>query len=551
MKRRSIIKVVLYILGSIAVILSLASWIFYSFYFEKTLNKVVIPRIEQAAFQATHGRFTLTLDKIFYKRGTLVCNTFILSRVAYDSSEHGVVLERLTLDSARFEGISWWDILWKKDIHLKSLQMEAPKLYMRSIDTDRALLRNTHYDTAKKSTVALSDLPAISCDSIILHNCSLFLPTPATKSIDQAYRNITIRLTDFLLDPKRTKLQPVLFSKRVDFELPGGSYSVSDSMYSLRVKGIRGSLSDSLITVDTFTYKPNYSEQEFADRHKYIQGQLEFGCSGITVRGINFSKLLSGKGLSVRSCEAASWYVNYYGDLRKPHDPHPPDAVLPHTILNSIKFPIDLDSVILEHGTIHHQERVTGSTHASLLTFTEARVSASPLCTDQLNPLYSEPLHISVSAFFMGKGKVIATIVYPIHQKAFDLHVHATVGPFDLPVLNSYLVSNERKEILAGKCLGGELRMDVRSGVSTTTVSPRYTDLSMNVLATKVKESRGIFEGIKTFFANTFVLRTTNIDNGNDKAFSGTTTYTRSNKEEFFQFIWLALRKSIGKVVGF
>ena len=549
MKRRSIVKTILYTLGSIAIILSLAIWVFLSFYFEGTLNKIVIPKIEQAAFKATRGRFVLTLDKISYKHGTLVCNTFILSRVAYDSSEHGMVLDQLTLDTARFEGISWWDVLWGKDLAMTSLQLNMPKLYMANVNSDTVLLHLTNYIAAKKSVP--SNVPVISFDSIVLHDISIFLPKPSGNAAEPTYRNITLKLTDFYLDPKRVTGEPVLFSKRVDFELPDGSYPLSDSMYSLKIRGVRGSFSDSLITIDTFAYEPNYSEQAFADMHKYVQGRLEFVSNGITAHGVNYAKFLSGEGVSVHSCEAVSWNLDYYRDLRKQHDPHPPDAVLPNAIINSIKAPITLDTLIFNNGTIRHRERAIGSSHPGLLTFTHTRVSAYPFCTDTSSTLYDKPLHITVNALFMGQGKVDATILYPIHHKTFDLQVDATVGPFDVPVLNSYLITNERKKITKGKCLGGELHMDVKSGIGITTVTPRYSDVLMDVLATDAKQSRGIFEGIKTFIANSFVLRTNNVDNGDSKAISGVTTYIRSSKEEFFQFIWLALRKSIAKVVGF
>ena len=93
--------------------------------------------------------------------------------------------------------------------------------------------------------------------------------------------------------------------------------------------------------------------------------------------------------------------------------------------------------------------------------------------------------------------------------------------------------------------------MDVRDGVGTTTVCPRYANISIKVLAKDVKGSRGILEGLKSFMANTFVLRTTNIDDGSSKAIAGTTTLVHTHTQEFFEYIWLALRKSIQKVVGF
>ncbi len=550
MKRRTILKSILYTIGAIIVVASLALWIFLSFYFDESLNKFVIPKIELATFNATHGRFKLTLDTISYSHGVLVCNTFILSRVAYEDSDHGISVNRLTIDSARFEGISWWDVLCGNDLKLISLRLNAPKLYLTNIGTDSALRRISN-SPAPNNAATLPDVPIISFDSIILDDISVFLPKSSGNDMAPTYRNITIRLTDFTLDPKHSTGESALFSKNVGFELPGGSYSIGDSMYSIEVRGIRGHLADSVVTVDSFEYKPNYDEQAFADMHKYIQGRLDFKCSGINIRGINFMKLLSGGGLHVRTCEAASWYVDYYGDLRKPIDPHPPDAVLPNAIINSIKAPVTVDSIVLNNGTIHHRERISGSTHASLLTFTHVHIAANPFSTDTTNPLFNEPLHIDLNALFMGQGKIIGRVVYPIHQKQFDLHIDATVGPFDVPALNSYLITNERKEITKGKCLGGVLRMDVHAGTGVTMVAPQYRDVSIKVLATDAKASSGILEGIKTFVANTFMLRSNNVDDGKNKAIAGTTTYVYSRKEEFFQFIWLALRKSIGKVVGF
>ena len=93
--------------------------------------------------------------------------------------------------------------------------------------------------------------------------------------------------------------------------------------------------------------------------------------------------------------------------------------------------------------------------------------------------------------------------------------------------------------------------MDVKSGKGATTVSPRYTDLNIKVLADGVKESRGILEGLKTFIANAFVLNTENIDTKDKKAVSMTTSRTRGKKEEFFEYIWLAMLKTIQKSIGY
>ncbi len=45
MKKRSLLKITLYTLGSIVVLLAVGIWVFLSFYFEQTVNTVVIPKI--------------------------------------------------------------------------------------------------------------------------------------------------------------------------------------------------------------------------------------------------------------------------------------------------------------------------------------------------------------------------------------------------------------------------------------------------------------------------------------------------------------------------
>ena len=552
MKKRSILRWILYTLGSLAALTALAIWIFLSFYLEGTINKVVIPKIQQAAFQATRGRFALTLGKISYAHGTLVCKTFTLSRVAYDSSEHGIGLERLTIDSARFEGIKWWDVLLGNDLKLVSLQLNSPKLYVIDIDSDMELPHHLQFNSSKKMTSAERLIvPVISFDSIVLRDISLSLRKLPQKAIEPSYRNITVKLTNFSLDLKRMLPELPLFSEHIDFELPGITIAVQDRMYSVEVRGIKGSIADSMVTIDTVAYTPNYSEQEFADKNKYLRGRLELLCSDVHVRGINFMKFLQEGVLDARTCEAASWSVDYYSDRRKPRNPHPPDAILPNALIDSIKIPVTIDSIILDKGFIKHRERDSGSMKASLITLTDAHVVAHPLCTDTSSELYSQPMRVTATGLFMNQSKIAATMIYPIHHKTLDLQIDATAGPFDLSVLNSYLVTNERKEVEGGKFLNGELHMNVKSGAGVTTVTPRYTDLDMKVLPDDTKQKGGLIEGIKSFVANTFVLRTYNVDEKGEKAYSATTSYRRSRKEEFFQFIWYGMRKSIQDVVGY
>jgi hypothetical protein len=185
------------------------------------------------------------------------------------------------------------------------------------------------------------------------------------------------------------------------------------------------------------------------------------------------------------------------------------------------------------------------------LTFSDARIVAYPFTTDTLNSHFGEPTKFAVSALFIGEAQVNAFMNYSLHDEAVNFDIDATVGPFSAKKLNTELIPIERLEVTSGMVNRGVIRMNVRNGFATTTVLPEYHDLSIKVLAKGAKESRGIMEWFKTFAANTFAIHGNNIGHEEHKPISATTTLKRKKDQEFLQFAWLGLKKSLGKVIGF
>jgi hypothetical protein len=549
-KKISVQKKILYSIGTLILLVLLAAGIFFTFFFEDALNRYAVPRLTEAARVATHGKYHLTLGRISYIRGEIFCKNFILQRNGYDSSEHGNTVKRISIDSVRFIGVSWWDAIWGDNMRMTSLEMSQPKIYFTDIEKERETQKDLPVDTFAQSKTAPKNLPVISFDSIVLHDISIFLPERYHPRSLPSFEKIELKLTKFLLDSKTLVAQPLLYSERVDFSMRRISYPLDDSEYSLEVRNIHGSFSDSLLEIDTLSYGTKYSKQEIADRHRYVAPRIDFKSNTIRIRGINFVKLIGGTSLNFRTFAAGSWSLDFFSDRRVPDDPHPPNAVLPNDLVRSIDMPINVDSLILDHGHILWGERWPGM-EAGTLTFSNARLATYPFCTDTLNSHFDEPTQFAISALFIGEAQVNALMNYSLHDISVNFDINATVGPFSAKKLNTELIPIERLEVTNGVVNRGIIRMNVRRGVATTTVTPQYHDLSVKVLAKGAKESRGIMEWVKTFAANTFALRKDNMGHEENKAFSATTTVRRTKDQEFLQFAWLALRKSLGKVVGF
>jgi hypothetical protein len=221
--------------------------------------------------------------------------------------------------------------------------------------------------------------------------------------------------------------------------------------------------------------------------------------------------------------------------------------MLPNEIISGLPVKVDIDSIVMNNGKIRIRER-KGAESGSL-GFDHARIILSPISKDTMSPRYLKPSVISFSALFLGEAPLHATFTYPMHQKDFNMDVHATVGSFAVNKLNTWLVPMERLEVNNGILENGKIDMTVRSGNATTTVVPVFKDFKIKVLAKDPNKKPGLMEKIETFVARLFVVEDENPgESGNFKV--GVTTTTRTKDEEFLQFVWAAVRKSLGSAVG-
>ena len=363
-------------------------------------------------------------------------------------------------------------------------------------------------------------------------------------------KDVSVAVTEFNIDPKSLENQPALFSKQVTFHIPTVSYDESNRFYSLEMRNMQGNLQDSLVTIDSLGWIAKYSEDEFAAKHKYARARTEFRCADIRGEGVNFSGLLTGSGIRVREVAAPVWSIDYYKDQRKQANPHIVPAQLPNDLVRVVKLPITVSTINVTNGNIRFRERIAGASDAGLLTFDHVNVAATPFTTDSVNPLYHTPTKFDLSAVFIGESHLAAQGSYAMTDSVLNFSINGQVGGFNANRLNSHLVSNERVEIKKGVLDTGVITLNTVNGTATTTVTPIYHELALKVLPSDPKDPADLKEGAETFIADNFILRRDNPDDKGEKPVSATTTLTRKNEQEFFQFIWLALRQSIGTVIG-
>jgi hypothetical protein len=545
-KPTSVLRKIVYFLLSLVILITIAVSVFFLFFFDSFLNQVVRPRFIEAITTASNGQYELRIGEISSHGGKLICRKFDLHRVRFDSVGNEVYLNSISMDSVVLSGISWQRILLDRKVELTAIHFNTPTVTLGKGNGPEL------QDTTKRTIIKLAqslEHPVVSIDSIILNNITIALPPDSTQKNPPRVERASIGISHFKIDRDTTHTAEFLFfSNRIDINVPEIHYVLEDSLYTLSMVNLHANLLDSSLSIDTVLYHPNYPDRAFMAKFPIRRDRLDFAWNGLKLEGVNLIKLLAWKDIIFRSGSVHDWSFDYYSDKRKPLGP-PVQAVYPHEAIRSAGLRIYADSFALHKGTVHVREQHPGSPDQARLEFSDIEGLIHPIDVLPSDPKHAKSCEVNMSTVFLGTT-VRTTILYPLSDPAFNMDMHTLVGPFNPKRLNQFLGVSDRSEITGGTVESGELTMKIRNGVATTTVIPKYYGLSLKLLSKSTKEKRGILEGLKTFIYNTFKLHSDNSPTVGEKVKSATTTRPRKKQEEFFQYLWFCIRKSLGNVVG-
>ncbi|MDP4287648.1 MAG: hypothetical protein Q8922_06905, partial [Bacteroidota bacterium] len=359
----------------------------------------------------------------------------------------------------------------------------------------------------------------------------------------------TLNVDNFHLYPPSKKRARLAFGQVV-CKVPTFSYAPLNGFYSWEIRNLNGDLIKSAVTMDSLGYIPKYSEDEFAARHTYSKGRTDFRLAPVQLLGIDTKRLIAGESIIVQKFDAPTLWLDYYKDMRKPADPHPPPAVMPNDIVRGMNIPVTIQDIVLEDGRIQIREHTRNGVPTGDFTFQHVQVEATPITLDSASPEVHRPTQFNLSGIFVGQSPTRARLIYPLHDSVLNLSIDGTVGPFDATQLNQFLVNAEHVQVMSGQFHNGDIKVNIQGGVANAVVTPIYDHFKLKVLPPDPNDPPDIEEGIKTLAANLLVLRDDNPDEGGGPPKTGRATLERQPTQEFFQFLWYAIRRPLGMVVG-
>lgn len=348
-------------------------------------------------------------------------------------------------------------------------------------------------------------------------------------------------------DPKRNDALRV---KTLTAHLPSVHYDGSNAWYAFSLWNVETRVQDSLITIDSVTYSPKFSKEEWAAKNPYARFRLDFRTQKITGRGVDFTALAYGRECLVQTVAIGPWALDAYKDERPPHNPHPDSVMMPNDIIAKSQFPLTVMNVDLAPGNVLLREIPINGRGVSTLTFDSVWMRSTAVTLDSASSRAHDSTYFTIGGTFIKQSRLTVAATYLLKDTAFDLILIGHVGPFDAERLNDYIVPELREKIRKGHLDSGLIAIAVSHGTSQTTVTPVYHDLHITVLPKDPADEADLKESIETLIANEFIVHDDNPDHPSQQPRSSTMPLTRLPTDAFFQFIWASIKQPLGKIVG-
>ncbi len=318
-----------------------------------------------------------------------------------------------------------------------------------------------------------------------------------------------------------------------------------DTLVTEQLFGVRISLADRMIRIDSLDVRPNGSDRDFFRALRWRGDRAIIEVSGLELRDLDLDALERGEALRVREIHVDQVHADVVSNLAAPPRPKPLPQLMPHEIFAMVPFTVAVDSLVIELGSltfgeIHPQNLTPGHLYWDSI---HVRVTG---ISNETSAGGSPPLIASARGRFMHSAPMTARFETDLGTSSYHLRASGSMGRLDLSKLNSFMPYSDNVR-MSGIAERATFTFAINGRQATGSVDAVYHDLEAELLEADTKETN-IFTSIASWAANWLVLKNDNPP-GEDHTV-GRIAYTIPRNSAIMQTIWFPLRSGLGDMAG-
>jgi hypothetical protein len=318
-----------------------------------------------------------------------------------------------------------------------------------------------------------------------------------------------------------------------------------DSLTEISVARLDAGLTDSTLALSDAEHEPAIPEAEWVRRVRVRRDRVRFALDSLLGRGVAYRAFLASGEIGVRSLELHGARLDVLTDRRIPKGP-PRRHLTPQRAAARIGPAVRLDTVLLvTGGRIVYRERKPETERPGVVSFENLRATVLEFHL----PSAGRSLRIDARAQLMGEGLLAVQATVPLHASDFRYELSGRLGKMPAKAFNRFLSVNESFEFDGGRVEEITFRQTVRAGRASTTVIPRYRELSVEPTGDGGGVVGSVTRGVKEFLAQSFVVRSGNPEDEDEEPRTGRTVRRYDPTSTWLQFLWFSLRDGLLEVL--
>ena len=333
--------------------------------------------------------------------------------------------------------------------------------------------------------------------------------------------------------------RPALWADRARLRA-SGLVMRPDTLSRVVIAGLEVGLTDSTLRLAGVRHAPSIPENEWVRRVRGRRDQIRFELDSLTARGVAYRAFMTEGDIGISALHLEGARFDVLTDKRIPRG-HPSRHRTPQQLATSTSRAFHLDSVIIGRGTIVYREREPRRERPGLVTFDSMRATILNLHL----PSRGRPLRIRASARLMGAGLLTVQTTVPLDAPDFRYELSGRLRAMPAKAFNRFLAENESFEFDDGWVEGITFHQASRAGQATTTLTPRYRDLSVEPTDDGGGVVGSVSRGVNELIADAFVVQSRNPDKEGENLRTARTVRRYDPTQNWIQFVWFGLRDAL------
>ena len=362
----------------------------------------------------------------------------------------------------------------------------------------------------------------------------------ASAVLEQAQFNVV----DLVFDPTAEPRSGRIVSSHYARIVATGLVVHPDTLNAIAIARLDAGITDSTLGLAAARHGPPMTDEEWVRKQRVRHDRVRFTLDSLEGRGVAYRSLVATGDIAIRAIDMRGARLDVLTDKRIPAGP-PRRHRSPQAVAAAADPAFGADTVRIIGSRIVYHERKPEHERAGQLSFDAVRGRILDLHL----PSRGTPLRIEASARLMNEGLLSVHATVPLDARDFRFELAGKLGPMPAVALNGFLAENEAIKLNKGQVDSIEFREVAVRGQATTTLIPRYRELSVE----STQKGGGVRGSVKRalvkFVANTFKVRSENPDDHGKRLRTATTARTYDPANSWIQFLWFGLRDGLKVIV--